>query len=204
MARSTKVRKGMPSVQLTKAEFARRFRSRFYDPAFDAVADEIEKVIEKAWDGYHQYRKSPRTREAGRGFADPGFKLPIEWLETRKAVQAAEKRQKARQSPSRVLLINGSSRTDQSCPGEMSKTFRLVTMAKQAISGTRGFEVDLLDLSRLTSEYGRVIFIRARHASPRQCRSATGHAPATQITPWVKSVTGWRKFTRVGRLLTAS
>jgi hypothetical protein len=38
MARSTKVRKGMPSVQLTKAEFAERFRSRFYDPAFDAVA----------------------------------------------------------------------------------------------------------------------------------------------------------------------
>ena len=38
MARSTKVRKGMPSVQLTKAEFADRFRSRFYDPAFDAVA----------------------------------------------------------------------------------------------------------------------------------------------------------------------
>ena len=158
MARSTKVRKGMPSVQLTKAEFAERFRGRFYDPAFDAVAGEIENIIEKAWDGYHQYRKSPRTREAGRGFADPDFKLPLDWLETRNAVQAAEKRQKARQSPSRILLINGSSRSDQSCPGEMSKTFRLVTMAKRVMSRTRGFEVDLLDLSRLTSEYGRVIY----------------------------------------------
>jgi multimeric flavodoxin WrbA len=158
MARSTKVRKGMPSVQLTKEEFGQRFRSRFYDPAFDVVADEIEKIIEKAWDGYHQYRKNPRTRRAGRGFADPDFKLPIEWLETRKAVQAAAKKQKARRSPSRILLINGSSRTDQSCPGEMSKSFRLVTMAKQVISRTRGFEVDLLDLSRLTSEYGRVIY----------------------------------------------
>jgi multimeric flavodoxin WrbA len=160
MAKLTKVRvrKGMPSVQLTKSEFVKRFRSRFYDPAFDAVANEIDKVIEKAWDGYHQYRKSPRTRAAGRGFADPSFKLPVEWLETRKAVQAAEKRQKARRSPSRILLINGSSRTDRSCPGEMSKTFRLVTMAKQVISRATGFEVDLLDLSRLTSEYGRIIY----------------------------------------------
>jgi len=160
MAKLTKVRirKGMPSVQLTKSEFVQRFRSRFYDPAFDAVADEIDKVIEKAWDGYHQYRKSPRTRAAGRGFADPSFKLPVEWLETRKAVQGAEKRQKARRSPSRILLINGSSRTDRSCPGEMSKTFRLVTMAKQVISRATGFEVDLLDLSRLTSEYGRIIY----------------------------------------------
>ena len=160
MAKLTKVRirKGMPSVQLTKSEFVQRFRSRFYDPAFDAVADEIDKVIEKAWDGYHQYRKSPRTRAAGRGFADPSFKLAVEWLETRKAVQAAEKRQKARRSPSRILLINGSSRTDRSCPGEMSKTFRLVTMAKQVISRATGFEVDLLDLSRLTSEYGRIIY----------------------------------------------
>src|SRR5215470_2570754 len=160
MAKLTKVRirKGMPSVQLTKSEFVQRFRSRFYDPAFDAVADEIDKVIEKAWDGYHQYRKSPRTRAAGRGFADPSFKLPVEWLETRKAVQAAEKRQKARRSRSRILLINGSSRTDRSCPGEMSKTFRLVTMAKQVISRATGFEVDLLDLSRLTSEYGRIIY----------------------------------------------
>ena len=104
MARSTKVRKGMPSVQLTKAEFAERFRNHFYDPAFDAVASEIDTIIEKAWDGYHQYRKSPPTRKAGRGFTDPDFKLPLDWLETRNAVQAAEKRQKASQSPSRILL----------------------------------------------------------------------------------------------------
>jgi hypothetical protein len=35
MAKSTQVRKGMPSVQLTKSEFAQCFRSRFYDPGFD-------------------------------------------------------------------------------------------------------------------------------------------------------------------------
>ncbi len=132
-----KVRKGMPSVQLIKKEFAKRFRRRFYDPAFEAVDEEIERIIEKAWEGYDKYRKSPRTRRAGPDFTDPEFQLPVEWLETRKAIRGAQKRQKDRKAPSRVLLINGSSRSDQSCPGEMSKTFRLVTMAQGAISRTR-------------------------------------------------------------------
>lgn len=158
MANQTKVRKGMPSVQLTKEEFTRRFRTRFYDPAFEQADREIQRLLEKAWDGYDKYRKSPRTRRAGAGFADPNFRLPIEWLETRKAIQEAERLHKDPKSRSRVLLINGSSRSDQSCPGEMSKTFRLVTMAREVIARARGFEVDLLDLSRLTSEYGRVIY----------------------------------------------
>ena len=153
-----KVRKGMPSVQLTKEEFSKRFRDRFYDPAFEAVDPEVEKVLEKAWEGYDVYRKSPRMRRAGKEFADADFRLPIEWLATRKAIQEAEKRQKERRSPSRILLINGSSRSDQSCPGEMSKSFRLVTMAQEVVAKAKGFEVDLLDLSRLTSEYGRVIY----------------------------------------------
>ncbi|HEX9146369.1 MAG TPA: NAD(P)H-dependent oxidoreductase [Candidatus Binatia bacterium] len=158
MARSPRIRKGMPSVQLTKKEFAERFRSRFYDPVFDEVSSEIETIIEKAWDGYSHYRKSPRARRAGDRFADPDFELPLEWLKTRKAIQLAGQRQKAQQSASRILLINGSSRSDQSCPGEMSKTFRLVSVAKQVISRATGFEVDLLDLSRLASEYGRLIY----------------------------------------------
>ena len=153
-----KVRKGMPSVQLTKEQFVKRIRERFYDPVFGGLEGEIEAIIEKAWEGYDKYRKSPRAQPAGRGFADPNFKLPIEWLETRKAIEQAQKRQKERNSPSRILLINGSSRSDQSCPGEMSKTFRLVTMAQEVVAKEKDFEVDFLDLSRLTSEYGRVIY----------------------------------------------
>ncbi len=125
---------------------------------FEPFANELERIIEKAWDGYKQYRKNPRTRRAGREFADPDFELPTEWLETRRAIQRAEKLRQARQSPSRILLINGSSRTDQSCPGEMSKSFRLISLAKQIISTVKGFEIDILDLSRLTSEYGRIIY----------------------------------------------
>jgi len=154
----SKVRKGMPSVKLTQDEFAKRFRARFYDPGFADLDSEIEKILEKAWVGYDQYRKSPRTRPAGPDFSDRNFELPLEWLETREAIRRAETEQKNPQSRSRILLINGSPRTDQSCPGEMSKTFRLATMAQEVIAREDNFDVDLLDLSRLTSEYGRVIY----------------------------------------------
>jgi multimeric flavodoxin WrbA len=148
----------MPSVQLTKEEFSNRARERFYDPTFHAVAPEIEGVIAVAWKNYVEYHRNPRKRRAGRGFSDPEFPLPIEWLETRKAIQQAEKRQKIPKSNSRILLINGSTRSDQTCPGETSKTFRLAKIAEKLISGNRGFEVDFLDLSRLASEYGRIIY----------------------------------------------
>lgn len=157
MAKRVRVRKGMPSTQIAKQEFAKRFRSRFYDPVFGEATEEIERLIDKAWDAYQQYRKSPRTRRAGRGFADPKFQLPVEWLATRETIRQAEKQQKDAKT-ARILLVNGSSRTDQSCPGEMSKTFRLVRMAQEVIAKHTGIEVDLLDLSRLTSEYGRIIY----------------------------------------------
>jgi multimeric flavodoxin WrbA len=153
-----RVRKEMPSVQLTKEEFARRAHERFYDPAFASVASEINKIIEVAWKNYSEYHKSPRTRAAGAGFNDPHFPLPIEWLETRKAIQAAEKSWKNPKSKTRILLINGSTRSNQTCPGEMSKTFRLTKIAEKIIAAEKGFAVELLDLSRLASEYGRVIY----------------------------------------------
>src|SRR5438132_3940988 len=147
-----KVRKGMPSVQLTKKEFSKRFHERFYDPTFRAVAPEIEKVIPVAWKNYIEYHRSPRTRRAGAGFSDPDFLLPIEWLEAGSAIQQAEECQKNRRSNSRILLINGSTRSDQTCPGEMSKTFRLAKMAEEVIVNEKGFESDFLDLSRLPDE----------------------------------------------------
>lgn len=158
MANRIRIRKGMPNTSIDKTEFAKRFRSRFYDPVFEGATQEIERLIDKAWDGYNKYRKSPRKRRAGRGFADPEFELPTEWLATRDRIRQAEKRQKDRKTKARILLINGSSRTDQSCPGEMSKTFRLIGMAREVIEKEKGIELDLLDLSRLTSEYGRIIY----------------------------------------------
>jgi multimeric flavodoxin WrbA len=81
----------------------------------------------------------------------------VEWLETRRRLRLAEKRQKDRRSRSRILIICGASRSDQTCPGEMSKSFRLVSLARRVVERARGFEADVLDLSHLASEYGRII-----------------------------------------------
>jgi multimeric flavodoxin WrbA len=143
---------------LSRAEFARRFRARFFDPEFEGSEAEIARLEEVAWRAYHEYRKSPRTKPAGPGFHDPKWALAVEWLETRAAVRAAERRQKNAKSPSRILIVSGSSRNDQTCPGEMSKTFRLARLASRVVEKHAGFEVDFLDLSLLTSQYGRVIY----------------------------------------------
>jgi multimeric flavodoxin WrbA len=152
------VRKGTPTVQLSREEFSKRVRERFYDPDYTAVAPEIDRIIDLAWRNYTEYHKSPRTRPAGAGFSNPDFARPIEWLETRAAIAEAETRQKSPQSNSRILLVNGSSRSEHTCPGEMSKTFRLAKIAEDVIAAEKGFKVDLLDLSRLASEYGRIIY----------------------------------------------
>ena len=68
-----RVRKGMPSVALSRDEFSKRMRERFYDPSFAAVSPEIEKVIEVAWRNYSEHRKSPITRRAGPEFHDPEY-----------------------------------------------------------------------------------------------------------------------------------
>jgi multimeric flavodoxin WrbA len=151
------VRKGMPSTQLTKEQFRARFLARFVDPAFDPLGPELEHVLDVAWDAYENYRKAPHTRAAGSGFADPTYELSIDWLSARAALQAAEARHADRNLPSRILLINGSPRSEHTCPGEMSKTYRLVQAAQGIVADSGNVECEVLDLSRLASEYGRQI-----------------------------------------------
>lgn len=146
------IRKGMPSTHLDRAEWERRFREQFFDPAFDAVESEIAKIAEIAWRSYDGYNKNPRKRRAGEEFANPDFELPVEWLATRDAIRAAARRHADPKSPSRILLVNGSSRSDQTCPGEISKTWRLVQMCRELFAEQRNFEVEVLDLSLLASE----------------------------------------------------
>ncbi len=153
-----KLRKGMPDVQLDKELFAKRFRDRFFDPDFDVASGELSKIIDIAWINYDEYHKNPRKVVGGPEFSDPTAMLPVEWIATRKAIKAAETRRADPKAPARILLVNGSSRSDQSCPGEMSKTWRLVEMIQELVAAEQGFECDTIDLSRLTSEYGRVIY----------------------------------------------
>ena len=151
------IRREMPDVSLTKDEFKRRFRQRFYDPAFVPLQDEIERLADVAWSAYDSYRKAPRTERAGPGFADPDYELSIEWRAASQSVLDAEQRQKDPSSPPRILLINGATRSEHTCPGETSKTWRLVMIAHEMFAHEGDFEIEVLDLSRLASEYGRTI-----------------------------------------------
>jgi hypothetical protein len=99
------VRKLRKYVPLTREQFRARFYERFYDPAFDDVQPELEKVFERAWDGYIRYRKSPRTQPAGAAFADPSFALPVEWLDTRSLIQRPRKQQRTRAQKSHRHLM---------------------------------------------------------------------------------------------------
>lgn len=150
------VRTGQGDVTLTRAEFERRLRERFYGPAFAAVDHQIADIVDVAWRVYDEYRKSPRKRKAGAEFADPDYELPIEWLETRARIHQAEREHQDSTRRGRLLLIAGAARHDQTCPGEMSKTFRLASLARESIEAA-GLECDFLDLSLLTAEYGRQI-----------------------------------------------
>lgn len=150
------VRKGQYAGEVAREEFRRRFLDMFDDPAFEAVRVQLDAVEAVAWDGYHHSRKSPRTAPAGAGFADPAYELSVVWRAARDRIQAAAETQRDPATRSRVLLICASPRNDGTCPGEMSKTFRLVELAR-GIFNFEGFDTDLLDLSLLTSEYGRRI-----------------------------------------------
>jgi multimeric flavodoxin WrbA len=147
----------MPSTKLERDEFAGRMRARFSDPAFEGHADNIEAIISAAWDGYSHSRKSPHTRKAGDGYVEPSYDLAIDWINARQAIDEAQRRYDDISVQKRVLLINGSMRSDQTCPSEISKTWRLCRIA-EPIFAEHGYAVDFLDLSNLTSEMGRNIY----------------------------------------------
>jgi multimeric flavodoxin WrbA len=182
----TKPRTGQARPPLTREEFGERFRLSFFDPAFDVAKDSIARLEEIAWDGYDKDRKAPRTVKAGPGFANPDYDLSIEWKETHDKLLAAEKKQKDPATKSRVLVVVGSSRNDGTCPGEMSKTFRLSKMAQEELERA-GIEVDLLDLSRLTSDYARRIY---------PCKSCV--ATAMPLCHWPCSCYPNHAFNQVG------
>lgn len=152
----TTVRKGQAPAKLNRDEFHLVFTRDFYDPAYQAVARELAAVEEVAWQAYVDSHKAPVTVKAGPGFADPDYDLSVEWKETHDRLLAAEAHQKDPITRSRVLVINGAARNDGSCPGEISKTWRLSKLCEEVLMA-EGIEADLLDLSRIISDYDRHI-----------------------------------------------
>lgn len=149
-------RTGQSPGKLDRDEFRKKFQGDFVDPAFIPVKDILAQVEEIAWSNYRDGNKAPFTEKAGPEFADPDYDLSSEWKATRQRLKLAEVRQKNVNTPARVLLICASSRNDGSCAGENSKTWRLTLLAQEELQKAN-IEVDILDLSLLTSEYGKHI-----------------------------------------------
>ena len=152
MADKIEVHKGQAPAKLARDVFGDRFREQYFDPRFDEEREAIARLEAIAWRNYEESRKAPRTAKAGPGFADPDYDLSIEWKTARDRLLAAQRTQQDRATRSRVLVVCGSPRNDGSCPGEVSKTWRLAAIASEALRA-QDIETDLLDLSLLTSSY---------------------------------------------------
>jgi multimeric flavodoxin WrbA len=153
----TKIRKGQAPAELSRVQFHDRFTQSFKDPLFAPEEAALSRVEDVAWKAYKDGRKAPVTQKAGKGYADPEYDLSVEWSGTRARLKSTDSKRKKPGTRSRVLLIIGSARNDGTCPGEVSKTFRLTKIARKVFEEAR-FDVDTLDLSLLTSEYGKRIY----------------------------------------------
>jgi multimeric flavodoxin WrbA len=120
------------------------------------LKQDLDRVAAAAWDAYYHSRKSPKTEKAGPGYADPDYDLAVDWVDAKSAIEGAQARHDDPSGPSRILVVNCSSRSEHTCPGEMSKSWRLSQLARE-VCVAMGIEVECLDLSRLASEYGRAI-----------------------------------------------
>jgi multimeric flavodoxin WrbA len=150
-------RKGTPSPRIAEPEFRKRFLSQFKDPAFNPLRAELDRIVTAAWDSYKDQRKSPDTLKAGQGFHDPEYDLAVDWIDAKAKVDAAQRQYDNSPVRRRVLLISGSPRSEHTCPGEMSKSYRLVEIAREVFIQSGEVDVEVLDLSKLASEYGRNI-----------------------------------------------
>ena len=152
----TEVRKGQAPPPIERTEFHERFMQSYSDPAYRAESEALARIEVIAWEAYQEGRKAPVTRKAGPGYADPDYELSVDWLEAKARIERAQAAWSKPETKSRVLLINGSPRNDGTCPGEMSKSFRLMQLAREVLEAQQ-IDSDVLDLSVLTSDYGRHI-----------------------------------------------
>ncbi len=152
-----KVEKSNEEWKIPREEFRKRFHQNFMDSHFKPHQEKIDQLEEVAWDNYLNSRKAPLTNKAGDGYSDPSYELSEEWRKTKQAITLAQQEYENPITKSRVLIICGSDRNDQTCPGEISKSFRLMKQAEETLTKLN-LDVETLNLSKMTSEYGKIIF----------------------------------------------
>ena len=151
----TKPRTTGKKLKIPKADFMKRFNKLFCDPHFEPFRKSLEDISEVAWTNYLEGRKAPSTSPAGEGYADPEYKLSADWLWAKSEIEKA--RVEHEKEKTNILLITASDRSEFTCPGEISKTSRLAEIAQTTMEA-EGIEVELLDLSLITAEYGKMIY----------------------------------------------
>src|SRR5437868_3182980 len=104
----TEVRKGQAPATLERTEFHQRFMDSYRDPTFKAESRALARIELIAWEAYQEGRKAPVTRKAGPGYTDPDYELSLDWLEAKERIERAQATWARSETPSRVLLINGS------------------------------------------------------------------------------------------------
>ena len=90
-----------------------------------------------AWEAYQEGRKAPLTRRPERGSPIPTTSYRSNGARRATGCSRAEARQRDPATRSRVLVIVGAARNDGSCPGEISKTFRLAKFAREMLEQPR-------------------------------------------------------------------
>lgn len=148
------VRKSNQEWKISRTEFMRKFHENFYDPSFDSHRESIDSLAEIAYENYLNGRKAPRVKKGGKGFKSPEYELSLEWLNTKREIDHAQK--KHEEGELGILLINASHRNDHTCPGEISKSSRLFDIA-QSVFKEENIHIETLDLSELNSHYGKKI-----------------------------------------------
>lgn len=151
----TTPRKSAEKHKLTREEFLKRFHRMFCDRHFDPFREDLGKIGDIAWENYLEGRKAPATRPAGEEYHDPKYELSEDWLWAKEEIDRAFG--EYQKEKTRILLIIASDRNEFTCPGEYSKTSRLAEIARKSIEA-EGIDVELLDLSTMTAEYGKTIY----------------------------------------------
>ena len=128
-----RIRKGQAPEKLQRADFHDRFMQPYQDPAFKTESEALKRIELIAWEAYEEGRKAPVTRKAGPGYADPDYDLSVDWIEAKARIDAAQAAWRSPSTRSRVLLVNGSPRNDGTCPGEVSKSWRLTELAREVL-----------------------------------------------------------------------
>jgi len=134
-------------AMLSRDEFERRWKTTIYDPAFEKAPSETDRSL-ACWEAYNDHRKSPRTPKCWTGMLPTGTLSSHRMAGNARQIRAAEKKiKKKHDGDSPDPLVCASPRTDETCPSEMSKTFRIGNAVRIHRASTR-IRVDFLDLSR--------------------------------------------------------